>query len=118
MANNVKSASRKSAVRKAAGRGAARQTRRAKKPSSVLLRQIAAAAPRPGSKLAKVIELLYRKEGVNVAELTSTTKWLPHTTRAALTGLRKRGFQIERFRGDGETSHYRIAATKSVSAKA
>jgi hypothetical protein len=114
MAGNSKSASRKSAVRKATERRAARQTRRAKKSFG----QIAAAAPRPGSKLAKVVELLYRKEGVDVAELTSTTKWLPHTARAALTGLRKRGFQIERFRGDGESSHYRIAATKSVSAKA
>jgi hypothetical protein len=118
MANNIKSASRKSAVRKATGRRAAHQTRRAKKSSSVLLGQIAAAAPRPGSKLAKVIELLYRKEGVNVAELTSTTKWLPHTARAALTGLRKRGFHIERFHGEGKTSHYRISAMKSVSAKA
>ncbi len=28
--------------------------------------------------------------------------WLPHTTRAALTGLRKRGFGIERREEKGE----------------
>ena len=26
----------------------------------------------------------------------TATGWLPHTTRAALTGLRKRGFLVER----------------------
>jgi hypothetical protein len=42
-------------------------------------------APRHGSKIAKVIALLSRKQGIRIEELTSTTGWLPHTTRAALT---------------------------------
>jgi hypothetical protein len=54
--------------------------------------------PRQGSKIAEVIALLGRKQGVGIEELSSTTGWLPHTTRAALTGLRKRGFAIERSR--------------------
>jgi DNA invertase Pin-like site-specific DNA recombinase len=49
------------------------------------------ASPRPGSKLAQVIGLLQREGGAALAELNSATGWLPHTTRAALTGLRKRG---------------------------
>ena len=67
--------------------------------------------PRQGSKLAEVIALLGRKEGVGIEELTSTTGWLPHTTRAALTGLRKRGFAIERSRSEEGGSVYRIVAS-------
>jgi hypothetical protein len=40
--------------------------------------------------------------------LVKATGWLPHTTRAALTGLRKRGFLIERVRDEGKGSLYRI----------
>jgi Protein of unknown function (DUF3489) len=42
-----------------------------------------------------------------LGELIHITDWLPHTTRAALTGLRKRGLNIERRREDGMT-RYRI----------
>jgi hypothetical protein len=38
------------------------------------------------------------------------TGWLPHTTRAALTGLRKRGYAVVRERIDGGNSIYRIAS--------
>jgi hypothetical protein len=64
--------------------------------------------PRQGSKLAEVMALLGRKQGVAIEELTSATGWLPHTTRAALTGLRKRGFAIERSRTEKGGSAYRI----------
>ena len=47
-------------------------------------------APRSGAKLSKVIELL-QGDGATVGELVAFTGWLPHTARAALTGLRKRG---------------------------
>jgi Protein of unknown function (DUF3489) len=74
--------------------------------------------PRQGSKLAEVIALLGRKQGAGIEELTSTTGWLPHTTRAALTGLRKRGFAIERSRSDQGGSVYRIvkSATPALAA--
>ena len=63
--------------------------------------------PRQGSKLAEVISLLGRKKGASIEELIAATGWLPHTTRAALTGLRKRGFAIERSRNEQGTL-YRI----------
>jgi hypothetical protein len=44
-------------------------------------------APRHGSKLSIVIDLLARKRGVGIEELASAVGWLPHTTRAALAGL-------------------------------
>jgi hypothetical protein len=48
-------------------------------------------APRAETKLARVFEL-QRDCGATLEELIAATDWLPHTTRAALTGLRKRGY--------------------------
>ena len=64
--------------------------------------------PRQGSKLSTVIDLLGRKKGAGIEELMAATGWLPHTTRAALTGLRKRGYAIERERSEKGGSVYRI----------
>jgi hypothetical protein len=75
-------------------------------------------APREGSKLANVIALLGRKQGVGINDLTSATGWLPHTTRAALTGLRKRGFVIERTRSEERGSLYRIVGQERASTAA
>lgn len=67
-------------------------------------------APKPatGSKTTAVIALLERESGATLAELIAATGWLPHTTRAALTGLRKKGHVIERSKR-GEETCYRIA---------
>ena len=65
--------------------------------------------PRAGSKLARVIDLLQRSEGATIPNLTEATGWLAHTTRAALTGLRKRGYAVARERVDGADSIYRVA---------
>jgi len=73
-------------------------------------------APRQGSKLAGVMALLVRETGASIEELTVTTGWLPHTIRAALTGLRKRGFAILREQRDGKGSIYRIESMSSVEA--
>jgi hypothetical protein len=67
--------------------------------------------PRGGSKLARVIDLLQQPDGATIVALRDATGWLPHTTRAALTGLRKRGYAVARERIDGGESIYRIAAT-------
>jgi len=48
-------------------------------------------APRDGTKLAQTVGLLQRDHGATVAELVAATGWLPHTTRAALARLRRRG---------------------------
>jgi Protein of unknown function (DUF3489) len=68
-------------------------------------------APRGGSKLAQVVELLHRDHGATIAELIAATGWLAHTTRAALTGLRKRGYAVAIDRSDKQRgSFYRIPA--------
>src|ERR1700721_2618977 len=66
-------------------------------------------APRGGTKLARVLELLQRDCGATLEELIAATDWLPHTTRAALTGLRKRGCAVTIDRHDKERGS-RIAA--------
>src|SRR5271155_1561166 len=66
-------------------------------------------APRDGSRLALVIDLLRRADGVTIVDLTQATGWLPHTTRAALTGLRKRGYAVIRERISAGDSVYRIS---------
>ena len=68
-------------------------------------------APRSTSKIATVIGLLSRVEGATLAQLIAATGWLPHTTRAALTGLRKRGYVLILERADRQQgSVYRIAS--------
>ena len=52
-------------------------------------------APRGGSKLAQVIELLQRDHGATIDELIAAMGWLAHTTRAALTGFGKRGYVLQ-----------------------
>jgi hypothetical protein len=65
--------------------------------------------PRPGSKLDRVLGTLSSDKGATLDELTRTTGWLPHTARAALTGLRKRGYDVRLVRGGSETaSVYRL----------
>ncbi|MEZ5736765.1 MAG: DUF3489 domain-containing protein [Novosphingobium sp.] len=67
------------------------------------------ASPRPGSKIGAVIALLHRGEGATLDEMVAATGWLPHTTRAALTGLRKKGHTIEKTKR-GDVTCYQIAA--------
>jgi hypothetical protein len=74
-----------------------------------------ATVPRAGSKQALVTEMLSANGGATIDALVKATGWLPHTTRAALTGLRKRGFSIERSREAGEASMYRIASPAASS---
>lgn len=69
-------------------------------------------APRQGSKIARVIALLQRDQGAKLDELIAATDWLPHTARAALTGLRHRGYDVRLERGKkGSASVYRAVAT-------
>ena len=70
-------------------------------------------SPRGGTKIAQVIELLQRGDGATLAELIAATGWLPHTMRAALTGLRKRGYAVGIDRADkARGSVYRIEPTE------
>jgi hypothetical protein len=65
----------------------------------------AASAPRPGSKAAGIIHLLQQAQGATIDDLMAATGWLPHTTRAALSGLKKRGYKIARSRSERITRY-------------
>ena len=62
------------------------------------------AAPRQ-TKAALLLELLFREQGATLAELVAATGWLPHTTRAALTGLRKKGHVLAKSKRDDQTCY-------------
>ena len=66
-------------------------------------------APATGTKTEMVIDLLRRDSGATLDELTGAPSWLPHTTRAALTGLRKKGHTIEK-RKRGEVTCYHLGS--------
>ena len=55
---------------------------------------IDANTPREGSKAATLLEMLRRNEGATLEEMTERTGWQPHTVRASMTGLRKKGHGI------------------------
>ena len=61
---------------------------------------------------AKVLNLLKREQGATLEELVEATSWLPHTARAALTGLRKKGHAIERSKTEG-VSRYSVKEAQS-----
>jgi hypothetical protein len=69
------------------------------------------ASAKPPTKAAQVEALLSREGGASLGDLCKTTGWLPHTARAFLTGLRKKGHAIERIKLDGETRYVIAPAT-------
>jgi Protein of unknown function (DUF3489) len=77
----------------------------------------AIAVPREGSKLAAVVDLLRREGGATIDQLADAMGWLPHTTRAALTGLRKRGFGIDRRKAKDERAGAYVIADRPNAAE-
>ena len=56
------------------------------------------------TKSAIVYKLLSRTKGATLAEMMAATHWQPHSTRAFLTGLRKKGIELlKEARAGGET---------------
>ena len=71
--------------------------------------------PATARRSLRVIELLQRDQGAKLDELIAATGWLPHTARAALTGLRHRGYDVRLERGEkGRASVYRAFATLAM----
>ena len=64
------------------------------------------------SKSDLVIGLLQRTCGATLDEMVAATGWLPHTTRASLTGLKKKGHQVTSAKADGVRS-YRIESSNA-----
>jgi len=86
------------------------EPKRERKPKQHPEETTAAREPRPGSKQAQIIALMRRKNGASLDDMVEATEWLPHTTRAALTGLRKKGYAIEKGKSPKGKTVYRISA--------
>lgn len=67
------------------------------------------AAERKATRKDQLLGLLHQESGATLAELVTAFDWLPHTARAALTGLRKAGHTIDKGKRDDVTC-YRIKA--------
>ena len=72
----------------------------------------ASPSPTEPNKTQKVLCLLKRSGGASLDDLVEATGWLPHTTRAALTGLKKKGHGIQRRKVD-RVSRYAVAEAAS-----
>ncbi len=60
------------------------------------------------SKTERVIGLMEQPNGATLEELVGATGWQPHSARAVIAGLRKKGHDIVREKMDG-VSRYRIS---------
>jgi biotin operon repressor len=59
-----------------------------------------------------LIGMLERPEGASGAEIGQRLGWLPHTVRAAITGLRHAGREVTRSKAENGQSVYRLAPVK------
>lgn len=89
---------------------------RAAKPSGAaakVKKETLAAAPskprKSPSKQQLVANLLLRVEGATLSDMMAATGWLPHTTRAALTGLKKKGYVLSSDKVDGVRIYRAVA---------
>ena len=70
---------------------------------------VPARQPKPGSKTFQLIRLLSGKTGADVLTISQKLGWQSHSTRAAITGLRKAGHPIDHVKGaNGKPGRYRI----------
>ena len=66
------------------------------------------------AKSVTVSKLLRRAKGATVAELQEATSWQPHSVRAFLSGLRKKGSVLTKEqRKSGETA-FRLTGDSSI----
>jgi hypothetical protein len=64
---------------------------------------------REGSKTAKVVAMLQRRNGATLAEIMTATDWQKHTVRGFIAGaMKKAGYTVESFRSDKGERTYRI----------
>ncbi|WP_320177247.1 DUF3489 domain-containing protein [Roseovarius pacificus] len=66
---------------------------------------------RTSTKKDRLIRMLSGKDGADTGSISRKLGWQNHTTRAAMSGLRKAGFEIAATKPDaGKPTRYRITA--------
>jgi predicted ArsR family transcriptional regulator len=66
------------------------------------------AAARQHTKADRLLQMLRTGTGASLDEMVEAMGWQPHTVRAAMTGLRKRGIEIVR-KVEGNTAVWSAA---------
>ena len=64
--------------------------------------------PAKPTKTSTILRHLRRANGASIAQLQKATGWKPHSVRAALTGLRKKGHDVQRENDPKGVTVYRI----------
>ncbi len=86
-----------------------RKSQAAKALSNATVAPADSGARRSPTKAEQLVTMLKKPEGISIEELSNSFGWLQHTTRAALTGLRKKGHPVTRSK-QGSVTVYRIGA--------
>jgi hypothetical protein len=60
-----------------------------------------AALVQANTKVTTLIAMLGAGEGATLDQMVAATRWQPHTTRAALTRLKARGYAVTSVKADG-----------------
>ncbi len=68
--------------------------------------------PTKPTKIETILKQLRRPNGASIVQLQKATGWQPHSVRAALTGLRKKGHNIERDKDTKGVTRYHIAGER------
>jgi len=61
------------------------------------------------NKQQQLAALVLRDQGATLDQMIAVTGWLAHTTRAALTGLKKKGYAISSDKVDGVRTYRAVA---------
>lgn len=69
---------------------------------------------KPGTKMAQLIEMLGRRNGVTIEEITATIGWQAHSIRGAISGAvkKKLGLAVVSERVEGRGRVYRLDAAR------
>jgi Protein of unknown function (DUF3489) len=96
---------RKTGKKPKGGKNAARGSRKAEPCPST------PPAPRAGTKLARVLELLQQPGGATLEELMNLTGWQAHSVRGFLSGVvgKKRGLTVISRKGEDNVRRYSIS---------
>jgi len=95
----------------ASGVRAETDVRRATKPEATPDAAPSSEPVLPGGKLGLLLEQASRPDGASIEELSNLAGWLPHTTRAALSRLRQRGWDIQLETNPTGRKCYRLTGT-------
>ncbi len=107
--SKTKTATRRTTNKAHTSRAAKPRPQSPLRPSIKLASARAASSAKPLSKQGQLAALLVRDEGATLDEMIATTGWLPHSTRAALTGLKKKGYAISSDKVGGVRTYRGIA---------